>query len=76
MHTLAVLQRLHDSEINWHIIAFFDGAIIAALGHSVNDALWSETFPTVQQAVDGLVSAALEHYPESKFAADYHGIGV
>jgi hypothetical protein len=70
---MEVMQSLYDSEINFTIETFWDGGFDVKLGDRMNGFVWEENFDTLQQAVDALVSAACDHYPESVFAKSRNG---
>lgn len=67
------LQKLYDSEINFAIIScFWDGGFTAKLGDELNGFIWEQDeLTTLDLAVDALVKAVLDAYPESAFAKNY-----
>lgn len=76
MAALDLLQQLYDSEINFMLRTTGGDGIEAALVSEEDGMLWFDTFDTVDLAVEALVNAVLDAYPESKFAASYHGQGI
>lgn len=73
-HTLDTLQKLYDSEINFDLFCFWDAGFAARLGDEHNGYVWEEDqFETIALAVEALVKAAVEYYPDSEFAKNYGG---
>ena len=64
------LQALYDSEINFRIDGFWDGGFTCCLGDELNGFHPSWVVETIEEAIDGLVTDAIQKYPNSKFAKD------
>jgi hypothetical protein len=64
----AILQALHDSEINFTLESFFDGDITWRLGDSTNGYTAQGTENTIEDAVTAIAAAAREKFPKSQFA--------
>ena len=68
---MSIMQALYDSEINVEISSFWDGGWWVGLGDEKNgfDDYWQcETWADVETT---LREKAIEHYPNSKFAAAF-----
>ena len=63
-----ILQELYDSEINFHLSTLWDGGFDWRLGDEMNGFKASGCGLTLDDALDALVQATLEHYPDSVFA--------
>ena len=67
-----VMQALYESEINFEIATDWDVGYRVRLGHAYNEKYDAEVWArTAEEAVDRLRQAAIENYPNSKFAKDY-----
>ena len=64
----ALLQALHDSEISGSIAWYYDGVFTWTLGSEADGVKASGHASSLTEAVDHLVRASLEHYPNSEFA--------
>jgi len=71
METSDVLRNIYDSEINFKISAFWDAGFDWALGDPLNGFLAEGCELTLSDALTELVSATLEHFPQSVFAKNY-----
>lgn len=69
--TAQVLQDLYDSEINFSIVTFWDAGFRVMLGDDLNGYVAESRVQSFADAVRWLATAALQHYPESKFAGKY-----
>ena len=65
-----ILQELYNSEINWKISTFWDGGFDWWLGDEMNGFKAEGGADTLEEAVAALEQAALEHFPNSVFAAN------
>lgn len=62
------LQDLYNSEINFCLSSFWDGGFDWRLGDEMNGFKASGCSLTLDDALEDLASAALDHYPDSVFA--------
>jgi hypothetical protein len=68
----SVLQDLYESEINFEIATDWDAGFRVRLGHAFNEKYDAEIWAhTAEEAIERLRQAAIERYPNSKFAKDY-----
>ncbi len=70
---IPTLQAIQDSEINFQILTFWDSGFTIQLGDHVNGIVAEIDFEQLQDGVNWLVGAVLEHFPKSKFACEYQG---
>jgi hypothetical protein len=68
MDAAEILQRLHDSEINWSLSAFYDSTFRWALGDELNGVTTEGRARTVTAAVLALAENAFAENPGSVFA--------
>lgn len=66
-----VLQDLYDSEINFSIVAFWNGGFQVKLGDEANGFVAAGRADNFADAVEWLLVRAVEHYPNSEFAKKY-----
>ncbi len=67
-----VLQDLYESEINFEIATDWDAGFRVRLGHAYNEKYDAEIWArTIVEAVERLQVAAIDHYPNSRFAKVY-----
>ena len=64
-----ILQMLYDSEINFELSTFWDGGFDWKLGDPMNGCPATGNARTLAEAIEEMKQAALQHYPESEFAA-------
>lgn len=69
--TAQILQDLHDSEINFTIVAFSDCGFRVLLGDELNGFVAESRDQSFVEAVHWLATAALRKYPDSEFARKY-----
>jgi hypothetical protein len=69
--TAQILQHLHDSEINFMIVAFWDCGFRVLLGDELNGFVAEDRYQSFADAVHWLAATALQKYPESDFARKY-----
>lgn len=69
--TAQILQDLHDSEINFMIVAFSDCGFRVLLGDELNGFVAEDRHQSFADAVHWLATAALQHFPNSEFARKY-----
>lgn len=67
---MMIFKNLYDSEISFKIHAFVGKGIEITIGDQsgAKAIVHAETWEEVE---DGLIKAAIEHYPNSYFAANY-----
>ena len=70
---MSVLQDLYHSEINFEVSTFWDGGFNVKLGDSMNGFVAETNCDRWGQVEPWLITAALEHYPDSLFARLYRG---
>ena len=68
---MSIMQALYDSEINFEVFSFWDAGWSVSLGDNWggykerwNCKTWAEVETTLREK-------AIEHYPNSKFAAAF-----
>lgn len=61
------LQKMYDSEIDFHISTFWDGGFDWKLGSEMNGFTDTGCTYTFGEAVESLEMAAHKRYPESAF---------
>jgi hypothetical protein len=75
--TIATLQAIQDSEINFQVETFWDMGFVIKLGDNLNGILAEKDFRKedggLQAGVEWLVQQALKHFPDSKFSVEYQG---
>ena len=64
----SALQRLYQSEINFALSTFWDCGFRWWLGDGLNGYVDAGEAESFADAVDGIVRAAIRHYPDSDFA--------
>lgn len=69
---MSIPQELYESEINFEIATDWDVGFRVRLGHRYNEKydaeLWAKTY---DEALERLREAAVERYPNSRFAKEY-----
>jgi len=65
---MSILTELHNSEISASIATFFDGAWTVKLGDKLNGFKAEASVDSEAAAYEWLERAAIEYYPESRFA--------
>lgn len=68
MTSTETLQALYDSEINFEISTFWDGGFEWKLGDHMNGYEAEGWAKTMADALDQMIRAAIEKWPESLFA--------
>jgi len=67
---MSILQRLYDSEINFHVSGFYDAGFDVRLGDVLNGFVAHSKVETWEEVEAWLREQALAHFPNSKFAQD------
>lgn len=70
---MSVFQDLYNSEINFAVSTFWDGGFDIKLGDHANGFVAEETVDFFGQVEPWLIEQAVEHFPDSQFAAMYTG---
>jgi len=68
-----ILQALYASEINFSLATFWDLGVDWKLGDEQNGFPAQGRAQSVGGAIIALANAALEHFPNSEFAARFRG---
>jgi hypothetical protein len=69
---MSIPQELYESEINFEIATDWDAGFRVRLGHAYNERYDAEVWArTYDEAMERLRQAAIERYPNSRFAKDY-----
>jgi hypothetical protein len=68
---MSVLQDLYHSEINFTISTFWDGGFDVKLGDKMNGYVDEGNFDRWGMVESWLISATIEHFPDSLFARMY-----
>lgn len=68
---MSTMQKLYDSEINSQISTFWDGGFEWKIGDDMNGWKAAGTAKTFADAEAALAAAAVEAYPDSKFAREH-----
>ena len=61
------LQKIYDSEINFFISTFWDGGFSVKLGDEMNGFKAETTTPTIESAIEWLISSIMFFYPKSLY---------
>lgn len=60
-----IFKLLYDNEINFTISTFWDAGYTVKLGGELNGFIDSSTgLPTIDDAINELMTMAMRHYPE------------
>lgn len=60
-----IFKLLYDNEINFTISTFWDAGYTVKLGDELNGFMDSSTgLPTIDDAINELMTMAMRHYPE------------
>lgn len=63
-----ILQKLNDSEINFSLACFFDGAWTVKLGDDMNGFIAEKTVGSCAEAIEWLGQEARRTFPDSLYA--------